>query len=89
MKFDQVSKDLMAGARLLEQRGWLIGDPHLLRAVSAALQRPNFQWRSAEHRQRYYAAANRVFDALGLDNADLSLEEAIDGLVAAAFWTIP
>lgn len=97
MKFDQVSKDLLAGARFIERHGFPLDDPHPLRAVSRTLQRvwrnpfayKPYTWRTPDHKKRYYAAASRFHSACGIDNMDLSPEEAIDSLVAAAFWEIP
>ena len=94
MKLDQAGKDLMAGARFIEQHGFPPDDPHPLRAVSRTLQRGpdlfgRIHWKTGKHEVRYYAAASRLHDACGLDNADLTPEEAIDSLVAAAFWELP
>ncbi len=96
MKLDQVGNDLIAGARYIERHGFPPDDPHPLRAVSLALQNTPAEcerW-SCDlwvygGRDRYNAAADRLHDACGLDNMDLSPEEAIDSLVAAAYWEIP
>lgn len=93
MKLDQASKDLLAGARWIEQNGFPPDDPHPLRAVARTLQttpdvKRLFYWKSGLSHERYHAAARRLHAACGLDNMDLSPEEAIDSLVAAAFWEI-
>jgi hypothetical protein len=90
MKFDQESKDLLAGARFIEQHGFPPDDPHPLRAIARTLQvKGGVGWKSPEHKSRYYNAATRLHDACGMDNSDLSPAEAIDSLVAAAYWEVP
>lgn len=92
MRFDQESKDLLRAARQIEQRGLDRSDPHPLRALSRSLQyetRHGIYWAHEDSLSRYHAAAGRFMDANGLDNMDLSAEEAVDSLVAAAFWEIP
>lgn len=89
MKTNQISKDLMAGARFLERYGFPTHDRHPLRALAQSLQRkPDAfgycAWKSPEHKNRYYNAAYHLHEVVGFDNADLSLEEAIDVLVAGA-----
>jgi hypothetical protein len=92
MKLDQVSKDLIAGARFIERHGFAMALNNPLTAVARTLQFRDEGlygfFRSDEHRARYHAAAERLMDACGLDNMDLSPEEAIDSLVAAAFWEV-
>lgn len=86
MKFDQISKDLLAGARYIEQHGLPPNDPHPLRALFLSLMEKHGH-RGAQ--PPYHLAADRLHDACGLDNMDLSPEEAIDALVAAAYWHVP
>jgi hypothetical protein len=93
MKFDQVSKDLLAGARFIERYGFERCANHPLTAVARTLQAREgglyTSFRSHAHRERYDQACTRIFNAAGLDQRDLSPEEAIDVLVAAAFWKVP
>lgn len=96
MKFDQASKDLLAGARYIQQYGFPHDDPHPLRAIAITLQNRRGidvdrygVWRSDDHRERYHAAADRLHNCCGIDNMDLTPEEAIDFLVAAAYWEVP
>ena len=89
MKFDQASRDLIAAAQYIETNGYLsAGMDHPLNAV-ARITKPYNLGANTPQARRYHAAANRLHDACGLDNMDLSPEEAIDSLVAAAFWEIP
>ena len=89
MKLDQASLDLMAAARYIEVNGYAeVGMNHPLNAV-ARITKPYNLGDSSPQRRRYSAAADRLHNACGLDNMDLSPEEAIDSLVAAAFWEIP
>lgn len=83
---DSVGKHLINAARYIEQHGLPPEDPHPLRALSLSLQEAH-TW--AVWRPAYYAAASRLHDACGVDNMDLSPEEAIDCLVAAAYWNTP
>jgi hypothetical protein len=93
MRFDQVAKDLLAGAKYIEQHGFPPADPHPLRAVSMALgEVPHesvYVALNDAQRARYFAAADRLHECAGFDNSDLTPEEAIDVLVAAAYWEIP
>lgn len=92
MKLDQVSKDLLAGARFIERHGFHRAANHPLTAVARTLQARDVglytSFRSHAHRERYHRACERIFHAAGVDQMDLSPEEAIDTLVAAAFWEI-
>lgn len=93
MKLDQISKDCLAGARFIERHGFERCDNHPLTAVARTLQCKDgglyTAFRSHAHRERYHRACSRIFAAAGLDQMDLSPEEAIDTLVAAAFWEVP
>ena len=94
MRLDQVGQDLIAGARYAEQpNGYAKALMHPLTCVARTLQREmkggGFVFRTVDHHRRYYAAAKRLHECCGLDNMDLTQNEAIDSLVAAAFWEIP
>ena len=81
MRFDTASKTLILAAHMVEH-----GDPHPhpLSAVAEAAQVRGYSgWRS-----RYEKSATRLLAANGPDLADLSQEEKIDILVAAAFWEV-
>lgn len=94
--FDQASEDLLAAALWLERDHAMRRRPlsgfallHPMRAlveyirVDATLP----EWHPA--RARYSEACDRLVAANGYDNSDLTGEEAIDALVAAAFWHLP
>ena len=83
MKLDQVSKNLLAAARYTE-RHCIAKAPtlHLLDCVSMSLHR-HIHIIRVNH---YHNAARVLFDMIGTDLADFSKDEAIDMLVAAAYW---
>jgi hypothetical protein len=88
--FDQPSKDLLAVARYTERHN-IAKAPvvHLLNCVSMYFGLPGRAFGDDINVPRYHACAKRLFDAIGTDLADFTKEEAIDMMVAAAFWEVP
>lgn len=82
MRFDAVGNTLILAAHVTESGGaFALDAQHPLDAVAHAAKLRGRGWK-----KRYLNAAARLMDCNGLDLLNLSQEEQIDILVAAAFW---
>ena len=88
-KTTQVDRDLIAAARYFERQYNEAPAYHLLDVVSDSLALgdvPHVKRKVAELRRRYHHCATRLFSCIGTDLADFDKDEAVDMLVAAAYW---